>query len=380
MTRTSPRGRTVLRSAHVVQPNSCTAADIEILDGYINSVAPHGTLDDAHDIGDTTIAPGLIDIQLNGAYGSDFSIHPEDIWAVAERLPETGVTAFVPTLVTGPEAVTDEALATLKSRPHGFTGAEPLGLHLEGPALSPARKGAHNPDLLQPHPYMAGVTDPATLIVTVAPEIVGTAIIERAADSGTVVSIGHTDATFEETQTAIDAGARHITHLFNAMRPLTHRDPGPIAAALLDDRVTISVIADGHHVHPGALQLIAQTIGPNRLVAITDANAAMGMPPGNYDVGTLPAVSDGNTIRLLDGTLAGSILTMNRAVQYLATEVGLGMTAAVAAASMNPARTIGGETRGTIEPGARADLCILTDDYDIQATLVAGDLAFGELP
>lgn len=377
-----PKGgrRSAFRSARVVLEDRIDAADIEVVNGVIAAVGPVGSTSDASDVGDLTIAPGFVDIQINGGFGVDISADPATMWALGGRLPSTGTTSFLPTLVTGPDSATDAALEAFSDRPEGFVGAEPLGLHLEGPALSPARKGAHNPELLRTEPYLAAVLDHRTAIATVAPEVVNPLVIEEVVSSGTVVSVGHTDATFEESQAAFAAGARHMTHLFNAMRPLTHREPGPIAAALLDDRVTVSVIPDGVHVHPGALRLVAAIVGIKRLVAITDAVAAMGMPPGSYGIGSMLGVSDGETMRLEDGTLAGSILTMDRAVRVLANDVGIGHRAAILAATANPASVLSDDSRGVIAVGARADLCFLTDRLFVEATMVAGELVFGELP
>ena len=372
-------GRIVLRSARVVLDGGNEGADVEVAAGAIVAVHPWGSQDGAIDLGDSLLAPGLIDVQVNGGFGADFSVDPSSIWKVAERLPETGVTAFVPTVVTGPETVAEQALDVLRHRPAGFVGAEPLGLHIEGPALSPVRKGAHNPDLLTDMPHMRAAADPGTLIVTLAPEVAGIEVIRNIAESGPVVSVGHTDASYDQSVAAFNAGARHVTHLFNAMRPISHREPGPIAAALLDDRVTVSVIPDGVHVHPDVLRLVAATVGFDRVVAITDGSAAMGMPPGDYSIGSLHGVSDGVTIRLPDGTLAGSVLTMDRAVRILAESAGLGVAFGIAAASTNPARTISDSARGRIVPGARADFCVLDGTMSIQATLVAGRVVFGAL-
>jgi hypothetical protein len=183
----------------------------------------------------------------------------------------------------------------------------------------------------------------------------------------------------QETIDAFEAGARHMTHLFNAMPPIHHREPGPIIAALANNEVTVALIPDGIHVHPAVIGLVARAIGSGRLVAITDAIAAMGMPPGEYRVGPLVAQSDGVTMRLADGTYAGSLLTMERAVQILINEVGLEPVEAIRSASETPSRLLDDRTRGAIKPGARADMAILDNDYNVRATLIAGDVVFGQL-
>ena len=172
-------------------------------------------------------------------------------------------------------------------------------------------------------------------------------------------------------------GARHVTHLFNAMPPIRHRSPGPIVAALLNSSVTVGVIPDGIHVHAGVLELVSRSVGPGRLIALTDAIAAMGMPPGDYRVGPLTAYSDGVSMKLPDGTYAGSILTMDRAVRFLIGEVGLTPFEAIASASTTPAALLGDESRGSIRPGARADLVVLDSDYHVDTTLIGGTIVHG---
>jgi N-acetylglucosamine-6-phosphate deacetylase len=255
------------------------------------------------------------------------------------------------------------------------------GLHLEGPWLAPARRGAHDPATLRlPDPgELARLIDAAggaVRLLTIAPELVGAgAVISAAADAGIIVSVGHTEATYAQARAAFEAGARHLTHLGNAMRGIDRREPGPIAAALADERVTVEVIADGHHVHPALLALAAAT-APERLVAITDAIAATGLPAGRHRLGALAVdVSDGRaTLADAPETLAGSVLTMDRAV---ATLVGAGVDPALAvrAATATPASLLaqpGEPARGVLAAGARADLVVLDAGYAAVATVIGG--------
>lgn len=369
----------VLRSERVMLPGGWAAAEVACAAGHIDTIDPIGIHADAIDLHGKMLIPGYVDIQINGGYGHDFSQNAETIWEVGERLPETGVTAFLPTIVTGPESSVSAALSAIGARPAGYEGSEPLGLHLEGPVLSPQRKGAHDTSFLTTDAPLSTWADKRVRIVTLAPELVGSAVIGKVSSGGVVVAIGHTNASHQETAAAFAAGARHMTHLFNAMPPIHHREPGPIVAALSNHGVTVAVIADGVHVHPAVIGLVAQSIGPGRLVTITDAVAAMGMPPGEHRVGSLTAHSDGHTIRLPDGTYAGSLLTMERAVQFLIQEVGLDPAEAIASASESPSRLLGDDERGAIRPGARADMVILDADYNVQGTVIAGRLVFGKL-
>ena len=232
------------------------------------------------------------------------------------------------------------------------------GLHLEGPLLSPARAGAHRADAIA----AAGATLDEVLadllaagvvrLVTLAPERPGAlALIARLRQAGVAVSLGHTDATFEQTVAAIDAGATLATHLYNAMSPLHHRAPGAVGAALADDRLTVMLIADGVHVHPAALNVALRSKGPERVALVTDAIAAAGAPPGRYALAGVEVISDGQTARLADGTLAGSTLTLDRAVRMMAGLAGARLEDALAMASTVPAAAIGLADTGRIAVG-----------------------------
>lgn len=369
----------VLRSERVMLPGGWAAAEVACSAGYIDTIDPPGTHAGAIDLGAAAVAPGYVDVQINGGYGHDFSMKPSTIWEVGSRLPETGVTAFLPTIITGPEAAAQAALVAVADTPANYSGSEVIGLHLEGPVLSPQNAGAHDPSYLSTVIPLDIWLDPRVRIVTLAPELVDTAVISDLATHGIVVAIGHTDGTFDDAVQAFEAGARHVTHLFNAMPPIHHRSPGPIVAALLDPRVTVGVIPDGIHVHPAVLKLVARSVGTGRLVALTDAITAMGMPPGDYRVGPLTAHSDGHAMKLPDGTYAGSILTMDRAVRFLIDEVGLSPFDAITSASTTPAALIGDDERGTIKPAALADFVILDPGYHVTATVINGSVMHGSL-
>jgi N-acetylglucosamine-6-phosphate deacetylase len=328
------------------------------------------------------LAPGFIDLQANGAGGVDLTSDPAGIWAVGETLTRYGVTSFLPTVVTAPREVVDAARAVmLAGPPDGYTGATALGLHIEGPFLSPERRGVHDPaHLALPDRERTAAWSPAggVRLVTLAPELPGaTALIRELADRGVVVSVGHSAASLEEAACGIDAGARYATHLFNGMRPLDHREPGLITALLLDERVTVGVIPDGIHVHPELLRLVWRLVGPDRFSVVTDAIAALGMPPGRYVLGGRTVEVDEGRAQL-DGRLAGSVLSLDTAVRNIAAFTGCPVAEAIGTVTHVPARLLGitGE-RGSLSVGGVADLVLLTGELSVAGTIVRGMVVHG---
>lgn len=368
---------------------------VELTDGLITRVVPGSPSTDVRAatgarpdvvLPDGYLVPGFVDVQVNGYFGAEFQTADAASWAdVACRLPATGTTAFVPTLITAP---IDSLIAEL-STAAGFVGALPdtgarvLGLHVEGPFISPDRRGAHNP---------AWITDPtpaavAALIeagggllrlLTIAPERPGAlAAIEQLTAAGVLVSVGHSDATAEQVGAAASAGARMVTHLFNAQRPLGHREPGVVGQALVDERLTSGLIVDLYHVAAPVCGL-AFRAAPGRIALVTDAAAPAGMPPGEYFLGgepiTLPPALGSPPVRS-DGTLAGSALRMDLAVAN-AVRCGVSLAAAVAAATRIPANLIGKPNLGRLAPGATADLVWLSPDLRTRATWLDGRLVY----
>ena len=331
------------------------------------------------------LVPGLVDLQVNGYYGVDLADCDPEGWAlVARRLPETGTTAFLPTFITAPVPTLATALRSAAKTAEAVTaGARVLGVHLEGPFLSPARAGAHRQDWIVP-PSPGAVAElleagqGVLRLLTLAPEADGAlAAIGMLTAAGVLVSVGHSDATAAEVAAGAAAGARMVTHLFNAQRALHHREPGVVGQALTDQRLTSGLIVDLSHVSAAACA-IAFAAAPGRICLVTDAAACAGMPPGRYVLGGQPVdlpPGGGAPVRP-GGTLAGSALRMDQAVSN-AVAVGLGLPEAVAAASRIPADLIGRPDLGRLAGGAAADLAWLGDDLCTRAAWVAGEQVYG---
>ena len=328
------------------------------------------------------LVPGFIDLQLNGGFGHDFTTNPKTIWEVAAKLPQFGVTSFLPTIITSPLETIEQAQAVIntKSAPDTPPLANVLGLHLEGPFLNPAKKGAHNADyILPPMPDVTAEWSPQTgvRLVTLAPEMPGALpMIKKLIANGVVVSAGHSMATFDEAMAGFNAGIRYATHLFNAMPPLHHRDPGLPGAALADERITIGLIPDGVHVHPALVKSVWQMAG-SRLNAVTDGMAALGMPDGSYDLGDYTVGVKNGEARLANGTLAGSIVQPPQMLTNLTTFTGASLKEILPTVTTIPAELLGmGQRKGKIAPGYDADFVLLNSDYSVHATYIGGRLAY----
>lgn len=288
----------------------------------------------------------MLDLQVNGAGGFDLTEEPEALWRVGAVLPQFGVDAFVPTLVSPALATVARAQRVLEAGPpRGYEGATPIGWHIEGPFISPLRSGAHDPlRLLLPDVAAVAGWSPASgiRIVTIAPELPGALDVVRAlVDNGIVVSAGHSAATYDQAVAGFDAGISYVTHLFNAMAPLDHREPGLAGAALADDRVTVGLIVDGLHVHPAVVRLVRRAVGADRLVVVSDGIAALGMPPGAYRLAGRDVIVDESSARLPDGVLAGCVVGLDEAVRNLADAAGVPLADAARAATDVPRRLLG---------------------------------------
>ncbi|MBK8904340.1 MAG: N-acetylglucosamine-6-phosphate deacetylase [Anaerolineaceae bacterium] len=327
------------------------------------------------------LVPGFIDLQLNGAIGLDFTTEPRGIWPVADYLPRTGVTSFLPTIITAPLTAVSAAQKIITgSPPRGFRGATPLGLHIEGPFLHPDKKGAHNPAHLQlPTAEKVASWSPenGVRLVTLAPELDGALdVVRLLSERGVVVSAGHSAATFAQAVAGFAAGICYGTHLFNAMPPLHHREPGLAGALLADERATIGLIVDGEHVHPELVKLVWRLVGSGRLTLVTDAMAALGMPPGRYMLGSHQVIVDETTARLPSGTLAGSVLGMDTAVRNLIRFTGCTLAEALPTVTRTPADLLGLPHKGRLAPTCDADLLLLTPNLEVHTTFVGGRIAY----
>jgi N-acetylglucosamine-6-phosphate deacetylase len=342
------------------------------------------------DFADGILAPGFVDIHIHGGAGHDVMEAGAGALPPVERLLAShGVSSYFPTTVTAPLDATLSALARLADaieaakrnpqlEPHnGELRARPLGIHLEGPFISHKRRGVHPPEsLLAPSPAAFDRFWQAARghirVLTIAPELPGALeVITLAAGRRVCVSLGHSNADLDAARAGFAAGARHATHTFNAMRPLDHRDPGILGEVLTDSRLSAEIIADGIHVDPVIVQLFLKAKGPEAAVLITDATAATGMPDGRYHLGSLEVeVKDGRC--MVGESLAGSVLTMDRAVRNVMQFAQWDLQQAVRLATLNPARVAGVKDGGSVRAGAPADLVVLSPSGEVRKIIIRG--------
>lgn len=329
------------------------------------------------------VSPGLIDIHIHGYLGEDVSDGSEEgLLKMAEGIVKNGVTAWLPTTMT---VSYDElrrafdAVRKLSHRENNPRGAQMLGVNAEGPFINPSKKGAQAVEHIRPADanFLIENSDIIRLF-TIAPEMPGAldCIREVTAKTNLRVSMGHTAANYEEAKAGIEAGVRHATHLFNAMTPLNHRDPGVVGAALADDRVMTEMIADTFHISADLFGLVAKVKGDN-LILITDCTRAGGLADGEYTLGGQPIYVKGIECRLKDGTIAGSVLRLNNAVRNVRAHTSLPLEQIVRMASLNPARAIGvADKKGSLEAGKDADIVITDADFQVERTIIAGDTMY----
>ena len=322
-----------------------------------------------------TAVPGFLDVHIHGAGGHDVMEGTrEALEAVAAMVARHGTTSFVATTVTASPETTCGSVEGIARyiESNCFTwnnsaGAEILGIHFEGPFISPTRRGVHPPEWLAlPSAELLSRFLSAARgkgrILTLAPELDGAArCIDAALTSGLVVALGHTDATYEQARAAIARGARHAVHVYNAMRPFSHRDTGVIGAVLTSPEVTAELIADGVHVDEAAMRILLETKGSDRVILVSDGTAATGMPDGKYTLGTFEVTVAGGVCRNSEGKLAGSTLTLDRALRNIVA-LGVPLSDALRMLTLNPARLLGlEEKKGVLRPGADADIVLLNE-------------------
>jgi N-acetylglucosamine-6-phosphate deacetylase len=336
-------------------------------------------------MGGGILAPGFIDLQVNGGGGALFNLTPDvaTIRTICSAFARFGTTATLPTLITDTPEKNDLAIAA------GIEAAEQkvpgfLGLHIEGPHLSVTRKGAHDPKLIRPMEeadllrYVEGRKRLPNLLVTVAPESVTPNQITRLHEAGIVVSIGHSDAKYADVRAAVEAGATMVTHLFNAQSQLANRDGGVVGAALDMGNVWAGLIADGIHVSEVSIGVALRAKrGPGRIFLVTDAMSPTGTDAESFELTGQTVYRKNGALRLADGTLAGADLTMIQAVGYVHRTLGLPLEETLRMASLYPAQALGvANERGAIKPGLRADLVHLSDELEVRGTLIGGETAF----
>lgn len=334
---------------------------------------------------DKYIVPGYIDIHVHGGGGSDVMDGDyEAINQIAIAHSHFGTTSFLPTTMTMSKDKIIRSLRSIcKAVKKGTEGAEILGIHMEGPYINPEKKGAQKEDDIKKisiEGFLEFNQASGNLIrlVTIAPEMPGAiGLIKYLYKQGIIASVGHTNATYVQTQAGIQAGLSHVTHTFNAMRELHHREPGVVGAALTSPELTVEVIADGIHIHPVVLKILTKIKKGEEIVLITDAMRAAGLKEGTYDLGGQEVIVAKGQARLKDGTLASSVLTMDKAVKNMVNKVGIQLPKAIQMASFNPARSIGiDDKKGSLEPGKDADIVILNKNLETELTIVAGKIVY----
>ncbi len=367
-------------------------ATILISDGRVVALR-RGTDRRADYVADGWIAPGLIDLQINGAFGFDFTAEPKSVAEVAARLPSSGVTAFLPTIITSPLDNYPRRLRDLEGATKDTLGAQILGVHLEGQYLNLKHVGAHNPDwrrvpLVSELETWVGAPpmsanrskevggSPLVRLATLAPELPDALdAIRWLRARGIAVSAGHSDATYAQARAGFEAGITWGTHLFNAMLPFTHREPG-LVGALLSSDIPCGLIVDGVHVHPAAVKVAYRAKGARGITLVTAAMAAMGMRPRRFKLGDRDVTVDATSARLDDGTLAGSILQMDAAIRNVIDYSGCSLADAITMASATPARVLGLEQKGRIALEGDADLVVLDKSLRIEMTIARGEIVY----
>jgi len=333
------------------------------------------------DLTNYDLIPGLVELQINGAFGVDFTQDPTQIFQVGKRLTELGVTIFLPTIITSPLHSFQKAMQVWKEgSPKDYKGAEIPGFHFEGPFINPQKKGAHRQEFIK-KPAVEDIIDwkveNGVRLVTLAPEIPGVLeTISILSARGVVVSAGHSMATLDQMREAIAAGIACGTHLFNAMRPLDHRQAGMLGMLLTNDDLKVGLIADGTHLAPEIVKLVFRAKGEKNIFLVSDAMAALGLSPGEYELAGRAVFVNETSAHLEDGTLAGSILTPAESLRNFQSFSGCTFEQALQCWTTNPADLMGFAGHGRLAVGLQADLVALDDHGRVSATMINGDWVY----
>lgn len=370
----------------IILPNAVLEDAVIVFDSKIQKIAKKDEVNlsdyEIIDAKGNYVAPGLVDMHIHGYFNADASDGFVDgIRTMAMGIIQNGVTAWCPTTMTVSKKEIEDAFDSVREvkAQKEYYGARILGVNSEGPFINAAKKGAQAEEhILTPDADFVKKHSDLIKVFTVAPEVDGALeCIKRVTEETDVlISMGHTNASFEEANTGIEAGVRHTTHLFNAMTALTHRAPGVVGAALADERVSVELIADTFHVNKGLFKLVSKIKG-DKLCLITDCIRAGGMPDGDYTLGGQPVHKEGIKCLMQDGTIAGSVLKLNQAVYNVFANTDLPIYVAVAAASLNPAKALKVDDEiGSLEVGKRADIIIADESFNVNTTVLGGEIVF----
>ena len=332
------------------------------------------------------VSPGLIELHIHGYLGKDVcDASEESIRIISKGLLENGVTGFLPTTMTVDMEVIKGAIESVRSlmaesRTPEFDGTVLLGVHAEGPFISESKKGAQDPRfILKPDADFVKANSDVIRVITLAPEEDDadfSAIRRISAETDVVVSMGHTSADYNTAMAGVEAGVRHATHLFNAMTPLTHRGPGVVGAALKSDKVSTELIVDTYHVNSALFDIVYKLKG-RKLCFITDCLPAGGLPEGEYTLGGAKIIYKDNICKLEDGTIAGSVLKLNKGIWNVYTNSDIPLHECVNCASLNPATTLGiQDKKGSIKVGKDADIVILDNEFNVKKTIIGGNIKY----
>ncbi|MFC1557720.1 N-acetylglucosamine-6-phosphate deacetylase [candidate division KSB1 bacterium] len=378
----------LIKNCRVITPvKAISESDILIVDGKIKGLGIFDNEDCITINGEgRTAAPGFIDIHMQGAGGFDMLDGTyEALSTIAKTSARFGVTGFLGTTVYRPNGDNSHLMTAAEYTGKDLGGAELLGVHIEGPFISQEKRGMIQPDSigetsLETLDEIYSLTGDSLKMMTIAPELDGSLeIIKQLVKGGITASFGHSAASFEDTIKGIEAGINHVTHIYNAMMPITHRNPGPLPAIFKNSSITAQVIFDGIHIHPSVLKFSSRLLGEKRVVIITDGVQSMGLKDGKYMYNNVEFTSYNGTARYSDGTLIGTCMGMNELIEKYIIYTGGSLRRAVRAASLNPACVIGiNDKKGSIKEGKDADIVILNKDLSVWKTIKDGEIIYGE--